>query len=132
MDATAVTIDEFSSMTERVDSITKKGGRAIVAVDNPADSPVAVPLVRATDEALLVVTLEYSSIREARAAIARFGIDRFLGALTLRPRRGRAARRAGAEGDALVIFEPAWAASAPSSAGEVGGVSRSEPGGRSV
>ena len=63
--------------------MTGRGEWVIVPVDPIEDSPSAVPIVRATSAAILVVRLGESLLNSARTAIEAIGRERFLGSIVL-------------------------------------------------
>ncbi len=130
VDATRVTIDGFRSTADEISIFTQRGGKAIVAVANPLEAPVAIPLVRSMDEAVLLVPLEHSLIRGARATVFRVGQEKFIGAMVLRPRRRRRGRRGNVADGGSVICEPAWSVSRATPAVETEVATKSEPSGR--
>jgi hypothetical protein len=63
------------------------GARRVVAVSSPLANPAVIPIIRAADAAVLVVELGRSGLRAARRALAAVGRERFVGSITVRPRR---------------------------------------------
>jgi hypothetical protein len=61
----------------------QRGARLVVAADPVVTSPVALPLVRAADAALLVVTLGESGLAAAIRTIEVVGRERILGCVLL-------------------------------------------------
>lgn len=108
VDATGATIDDCRARLEDISTMAQRGCKAIVAVENPLVSPVAVPIVRSTSASVLLVALETTSLRDARAVLHRLGEDRFIGCMTLSvKRRGWLSRRR--ESGPLPCEEPLWA-----------------------
>jgi hypothetical protein len=68
------------------------GERTIVALSSPLEYHAAIPLARAADGAILVVTLGETRMRDARKLIDGIGRDAFIGSITVDPASGTIVR----------------------------------------
>ena len=59
------------------------GEQVIIAVDSPLSNPVAIPIARAADAALLLVPLGYTRLASARQTIDHIGRQHFIGSIAL-------------------------------------------------
>jgi hypothetical protein len=65
-----------------------EGQRRVILLTSAIDENIAtIPLARAADAAVLCVTLGATSLRAAGEVVNAVGKDRFLGSLSIRPRR---------------------------------------------
>ncbi len=107
VDARGVGLDDCRILVEAIRSTTRPRDRLIVAVDDPRSTPTTVPIVRAADGAVLLVSLESTFLREARAVLGRLGEGCFIGSMALRAQKRRR-RKAGSKGTTAGPREPSW------------------------
>jgi hypothetical protein len=95
INATGIQLADVHQLIESLGAMTGRGDCVIVPVDAIAENPGAIPIVRATSAAVLVVRLGESLIDSARSAIELVGRERFLGSVVLqgRGRKGRPSLR---------------------------------------
>jgi hypothetical protein len=93
MDATALTLEASRVRLDEMERLGESAGRVLMALDPPLAAPVALPVARATDAAVLVVRLEATGIQAARDVVDRVGASRFIGSITLKAQSRRARRR---------------------------------------
>jgi hypothetical protein len=90
LNAKGVSLDNVQHLIDTLSAMTERGEWVIVPVDPIAENPSAVPVVRATSGALLVVRLGESLVASARDIIEVVGRDRLIGSIVLnRRKRGR-------------------------------------------
>jgi hypothetical protein len=89
--ATGVQLADVHNLIDSLGVMTGRGDWVIVPVDAIDENPGAIPIVRATSAALLVVRLGESLLTSARRAIDVVGRGRFLGSVVLHG-RGRERR----------------------------------------
>ena len=73
----------ISSATHRVAA----GEQVVIAVDSPLSQPVAIPISRAADAALLLVPLGRTRLAWARKTLDCIGRERFIGSITVGDQR---------------------------------------------
>jgi len=68
-------------------ALTSREERAVVAAECPLARAASIPIARAADVAVLVVPLGEGRFSDARRAMELVGRDRFVGAITVEPRK---------------------------------------------
>ncbi len=91
-DAAGASIEEVRGVLREIESKAPGKQRVIIALDSPEIEPSTLPLCRAADAAVLLVTLEHSTMRDARTVVSKVGEDKFVGGVTLRLSKGRRPR----------------------------------------
>jgi hypothetical protein len=95
LDAQRASLQDGVRLAHELAALVSKGSRVVVAVDSPMENGGAIPVVTATDAAILLVRLGASDSRSVRCIIDIVGRERVLGAVALkngvtpRPRRSK-------------------------------------------
>ena len=76
-------LESMETILSSVRTATDRGDWVLVPVDAIGDSPIAVPIVRATSAALMVLNLGESLLASVQLALTSVGRERFLGSIIL-------------------------------------------------
>jgi hypothetical protein len=79
LNAQGLSIRAMRPFIESIGQTTGAGTLAIVVVDSPLGNQAAIPIARAAEKALLVLSLGETLLTEARETLAIIGRERFLG-----------------------------------------------------
>ena len=76
-------LESVEEVISSVRTAAERGDWVIVPVDAIGDSPISIPIVRATSAALMVLDLGESLLASAQLALTSVGRERFLGSIIL-------------------------------------------------
>lgn len=83
LDARGTTLTQVQQLLEQMKEMTRRGERVVVAVDPLKKNPAAIPVVRATSHALLLVRTGESRLASARTTVEIIGTDRLIGSVVV-------------------------------------------------
>lgn len=84
-DATGITLAQLEPFTEVLNAYVQQGDIVLVALNPLADAVTALPLIKATDAALLCVVRGAMSLAQSKETVTQVGASHFIGSAMFDP-----------------------------------------------